>query len=232
MAVAEPVVDTRVDLVAAAATVGPSPLERLALVADLVHRRRVAVRRDDPRRPPRAGRQPARPADPRRDPARGRPARTASCSASDSIGRDILSRMLYGMRASWFAALRGGLRRPRSSAASSAWSPAPSGGWVDNVLMRITDGFLALPAPVLAIAVVAVARPQLRAHPDRGVDRVVAVLRTDHARRDRQVRLAAARRGRAAGRRRADADRLPAPAARRGARRPPSPPASTSGTWS
>ena len=34
-----------------------------------------------------------------------------------------------------------------------------TGGWVDTVLMRITDGFLSLPAPVLAIAVVAALGP-------------------------------------------------------------------------
>jgi peptide/nickel transport system permease protein len=77
---------------------------------------------------------------------------------SDSIGRDILSRSLYGMRASWFAALAvvaigviiGGL---------VGLIAGSIGGWVDNVLMRITDGFLALPAPVLAIAVVAALGP-------------------------------------------------------------------------
>jgi len=35
------------------------------------------------------------------------------------------------------------------------------GGWVDGLLMRITDGFLALPGPVLAIAVVAALGPSL-----------------------------------------------------------------------
>jgi peptide/nickel transport system permease protein len=73
---------------------------------------------------------------------------------SDSIGRDVLSRCLYGARASWFATLVvigsgllfGGLVGLIAGA---------TGGWVDNILMRITDGFLALPAPVLAIAVVA-----------------------------------------------------------------------------
>jgi peptide/nickel transport system permease protein len=34
-----------------------------------------------------------------------------------------------------------------------------TGGWVDTALMRITDGFLSLPAPVLAIAVVAALGP-------------------------------------------------------------------------
>jgi peptide/nickel transport system permease protein len=77
---------------------------------------------------------------------------------SDSIGRDILSRVLYGVRSSWFAALVvvavgllfGGLVGLIAGA---------TGGWVDSVLMRITDGFLSLPAPVLAIAVVAALGP-------------------------------------------------------------------------
>jgi peptide/nickel transport system permease protein len=77
---------------------------------------------------------------------------------SDSIGRDVLSRCLYGVRASWFAALAvvvigmlfGGLV---GLVAGSA------GRWVDNVLMRVTDLFLALPAPVMAIAIVAALGP-------------------------------------------------------------------------
>ncbi|HKT02706.1 MAG TPA: ABC transporter permease [Rugosimonospora sp.] len=77
---------------------------------------------------------------------------------SDSIGRDILSRVLFGMRASWFAALAviavgvvvGGVTGLIAGAA---------GGWIDNILMRVTDGFLALPAPVLAIAVTAALGP-------------------------------------------------------------------------
>jgi peptide/nickel transport system permease protein len=77
---------------------------------------------------------------------------------SDSIGRDILSRVLYGIRASWFAALVvvaiglfiGGVVGLIAGAA---------GGWIDGLLMRITDAFLSLPAPVLAIAVVAALGP-------------------------------------------------------------------------
>jgi peptide/nickel transport system permease protein len=73
---------------------------------------------------------------------------------TDSIGRDILSRVLFGWRSSWFAALAviasglliGGL---------IGLVAGTVGGAVDTVLMRITDGFLALPAPVIAIAVVA-----------------------------------------------------------------------------
>jgi peptide/nickel transport system permease protein len=77
---------------------------------------------------------------------------------TDSIGRDILSRVLAGWQSSWFAAvaviasglLIGGL---------IGVAAGMLGGLADSVLMRVTDGFLALPAPVLAIAVVAALGP-------------------------------------------------------------------------
>jgi len=80
---------------------------------------------------------------------------------TDEVGRDILSRVLYGLRTSWFASLIvissgvliGGLIGLVAGA---------SGGWIDDVLMRITDVFLALPGPILAIAVVAALGPSLQ----------------------------------------------------------------------
>ncbi|MCV7064502.1 ABC transporter permease [Mycolicibacterium farcinogenes] len=86
------------------------------------------------------------------------PGKNGFLLGTDSVGRDILSRVLYGARSSWFAALVvvavglvvGGLIGLIAGA---------SGGWLDALLMRITDAFLSLPAPVLAIAVVAALGP-------------------------------------------------------------------------
>lgn len=80
---------------------------------------------------------------------------------TDAIGRDILSRVLFGIRTSWFSALVviasgvvvGGLVGLVAGA---------TGGLVDGVLMRITDAFLALPGPIIAICVVAALGPSLR----------------------------------------------------------------------
>ena len=79
---------------------------------------------------------------------------------TDDNGRDLLSRTLFGIQTSWLSALAivalglfiGGLVGLVAGAA---------GGRVEAVLMRITDGFLALPAPVLAVAIVAALGPGL-----------------------------------------------------------------------
>lgn len=80
---------------------------------------------------------------------------------TDGIGRDLLSRILIGVRTSWLMALVvvatglvvGGVIGTVAGAV---------GGWVDAVLMRITDMFLALPAMLVAVAVAAALGPGLR----------------------------------------------------------------------
>jgi peptide/nickel transport system permease protein len=79
---------------------------------------------------------------------------------TDEVGRDVFSRVLYGLRTSWFAAL--GVIIVGASFGGLVGALAGAfGGWIDTVLMRITDLFLALPAAVLAIAVVAAMGPSL-----------------------------------------------------------------------
>lgn len=73
---------------------------------------------------------------------------------TDNVGRDIFSRLLMGTG----LALRVGLVIIVLATAIGVTVGAVagySGGWVDDLLMRITDIFLTVPALVLAIAVTA-----------------------------------------------------------------------------
>jgi peptide/nickel transport system permease protein len=79
---------------------------------------------------------------------------------TDDTGRDLLSRVLYGMRTSWFSALivvAGGVL----IGAIIGLVAGVFGGRVDAALMRFTDLALALPGPVLAIAVIIALGPSL-----------------------------------------------------------------------
>jgi peptide/nickel transport system permease protein len=79
---------------------------------------------------------------------------------TDEVGRDLLSRVLIGLRASWLASLvviASGVLIGGAVGLVAGYC----GGWIDGLLMRITDVFLALPGPILAIAVVAALGPSL-----------------------------------------------------------------------
>jgi peptide/nickel transport system permease protein len=74
---------------------------------------------------------------------------------TDQVGRDILSRVLYGARISPLIALvvlliACAIGIPLGVAAGYF------GGWLDEAIMRITDIFLAFPALLLALALAAV----------------------------------------------------------------------------
>lgn len=79
---------------------------------------------------------------------------------TDALGRDIFSRIVHGTRITLFIVLLvvvtvGPLGLVIGAAAGYF------GGWVDTVLMRITDVFLALPRLILALAFVAALGPGL-----------------------------------------------------------------------
>jgi peptide/nickel transport system permease protein len=79
---------------------------------------------------------------------------------TDQVGRDVLSRVIYGARISPLIALVvvavslvvGGLLGLIAGFV---------GGWVDEVIMRVTDVFLAVPALLLALAFAVVLPPSI-----------------------------------------------------------------------
>lgn len=80
---------------------------------------------------------------------------------TDIIGRDLLSRTLHGVQTSWFTALVVVAIGLFVGAVVGLIAGA-SGGWVDALLMRMTDLFLALPSAVVTIAIVAALGPSLK----------------------------------------------------------------------
>ena len=84
----------------------------------------------------------------------------SSILGTDQIGRDTLSRVLVGLRTSWLLALvvtAVGLL----VGAIVGLVAGMFGGWVDALLMRTTEVFLALPSMLVAVAVAAALGPGL-----------------------------------------------------------------------
>jgi peptide/nickel transport system permease protein len=80
---------------------------------------------------------------------------------TDDLGRDILSRLIYGARVSLLVGvLSVGLSLILG--VSVGLVAGYRGGWTDELLMRVMDGLLAFPALVLALAITAALGPSLR----------------------------------------------------------------------
>jgi len=90
--------------------------------------------------------------------ARLPPPSAAHWLGTDDQGRDILSRLIHGSRITLFVVvLVAVLAAPIGLLVGTASGYA--GGWVDAVLMRVTDIFLAFPRLILALAFVAALGP-------------------------------------------------------------------------
>jgi peptide/nickel transport system permease protein len=79
---------------------------------------------------------------------------------TDDLGRDLLSRMIWGARAS----LSAGLVSVTIAVLIGVPLGLPSGyfgGWIDMIISRITEAFLAMPFLITAIALVAFLGPSL-----------------------------------------------------------------------
>lgn len=79
----------------------------------------------------------------------------------DPLGRDILSRIIYGARISLIVGLLAVLVRGTGGVLLGLLS-GYYGGWIDSLLMRLGDVQLALPFLILALAIMAVLGPGLR----------------------------------------------------------------------
>ena len=79
---------------------------------------------------------------------------------TDELGRDILSRLIYGVRTTIYIVLLITFYTVPVGVFIGIVA-GYCGGWVDRVLMRLTDIFLALPRLILALAFVAALGPGL-----------------------------------------------------------------------
>jgi peptide/nickel transport system permease protein len=79
---------------------------------------------------------------------------------TDFQGRDILSRLIYGARVSLIVGLMGTLVAGGLGTALGILS-GYVGGWADQIIMRVTDAWLALPAIVFAIFLAAMVGPSM-----------------------------------------------------------------------
>ncbi|GAB5491681.1 MAG: ABC transporter permease [Phototrophicaceae bacterium] len=85
---------------------------------------------------------------------------SANFLGTDELGRDVLSRLIYGTRPAMLASL------VVVTTAMLIGTPLGAiagyyGGWIDELIMRITDLFLAFPSLLLAMAIVSFAGPSL-----------------------------------------------------------------------
>jgi len=88
------------------------------------------------------------------------PSLSAHLLGTDHLGRDILSRLIYGARISvtvgFLAVFVSGTVGTLIAVVSGVMR-----GWADTVLMRLTDAFLALPFLMVAVLVVSLLGPSL-----------------------------------------------------------------------
>lgn len=88
------------------------------------------------------------------------PPQAAYWLGTDELGRDILSRIIYGARVSLevtFISIAGAIVVGSALGMIAGYAR----GWVDHVIMRVMDAMMAFPMLVLALGIIAVLGPDL-----------------------------------------------------------------------
>ncbi|GGF47877.1 dipeptide ABC transporter permease DppC [Youhaiella tibetensis] len=86
--------------------------------------------------------------------------RSAYLFGTDAVGRDILSRLIYGTRYSLYVGLLV-ISIAMTGGVVIGMVAGYAGGWVDTVIMRVMDIILSFPSLLLALVLVAVLGPGL-----------------------------------------------------------------------
>jgi len=81
---------------------------------------------------------------------------------TDNLGRDVAARLLFGIRESMEIAAASVLLAGAAGVILGV-SAGFFGGWLDDIVMRVADGFLAIPVILLAIGFIGAAGPSLAA---------------------------------------------------------------------
>ena len=87
-------------------------------------------------------------------------ANPAALLGTDFQGRDVLSRLIYGARVSLIVGVMGTIVAGGTGTTLGILA-GYLGGWVDQVIMRVTDAWLALPALVFAIFLATMLGPSM-----------------------------------------------------------------------
>ncbi|MSQ41850.1 MAG: ABC transporter permease [Dehalococcoidia bacterium] len=76
---------------------------------------------------------------------------------TDAIGRDILSRLIYGARLSMLMGF-GAVAISKTFSITIGLTSAYLGGWVDTIIQRFVDAWIAMPGLVVLITILGIAR--------------------------------------------------------------------------
>lgn len=80
---------------------------------------------------------------------------------TDTVGRDILSRIIFAFGNALFMAIGVLIVSVPLGTLTGLMAGYYSGTWVDTVIMRVTDVFISLPSLVLALSIAAMLKPTL-----------------------------------------------------------------------